>query len=196
MADFYKWCGMWIQVPCLDQGNVAHVFDAPVIRQYFEYICVHGWTRLIGILVCHRLSVSDQFQGANSKGPTSHADTRILACRSCTGIGFQVHHLQRGICKPTRSWLSQPSSRILWHGVCRPLRHAISFSKSTIRSRAISRNSRPIRAPHRPRQWWPVPFTRDRLCSCVTPYDAGWRLKTLTALSDVSVRLLRQYSTF
>jgi hypothetical protein len=57
-------------MPCLDQGNVANVSeDAPVIRQYFEYICVHGWTLSIGILVCHRLSVSDQFQGANSKGP-------------------------------------------------------------------------------------------------------------------------------
>ncbi len=42
MADFYKCCWMWI--PCLDQGHGANVVDVPVIRHYFDYIRVHGWT--------------------------------------------------------------------------------------------------------------------------------------------------------
>ena len=44
---------------------MANVVDAPVIRQYFEYIRGH-----CGFLVCHRLGVSVQCQGANT---TSYA---------------------------------------------------------------------------------------------------------------------------
>ncbi len=50
MADFYKCCWMWIH-----QGHAANV----VVFRHF----------LIGILVCHRLNVSDQSQRANSKEP-------------------------------------------------------------------------------------------------------------------------------
>jgi hypothetical protein len=52
------------------------------ILNIFVYTC---GTLSIRILDCHRLSISDQFQGANT---TSHSDTRIRASRSCTGMGF------------------------------------------------------------------------------------------------------------
>ncbi len=114
-CEYHAWnlgsseCGKRVQCPCY-----SPVFCLPQTSCLPRTQCLRSVSR------------------RNSKGPTSHADTPIRVCRSCTGIGFQVHHWQRRICKSTRSWLSPPSFRIQWHGVCRPKQHPISFSDSTI----------------------------------------------------------------